>query len=704
MKNVKISVIIPVFNSGKFLEKCLDSVLSQSFKDYEIICINDGSKDKSAQILEKYKKKYPEIQIINQKHKGAGEARNRGLKAATGEYLLFLDSDDFIMPEMLNILYEKIKEKECDIAICNYRRVNGDGSEQIQGREDEYEKFLKTEYFNKNSAPYEVMNCFLTAAWNKLFRAKFIKENNLKFQNIKRANDMLFTKSAMLLADKICCTDEKLIYYRLSPFSLQASNQKCPLEFLNALYALKKFMTENRLYESLKDEFRYYAHSHVNYNLKSLKNNPLAAIRLIRRLKKAAIKDLDLNEDLINFIRVGKLLAKNLIQKLFSVKNDRGKLRKTVTIFGISFHIKRRPKINPKSAQTKTNKTPLPPLMSIIISAYNGEKYLEKCLNSVCRQTLKDIEIICVNDGSKDGTLEILRAYELKDKRIKVINQNNRGLSASRNRALKLASGKYVQFVDCDDTLRFDALESVFKFADKNRLDMVSFGGLNVIKESGESTKKSDDNSGNERVCGNADPGACADESGRTNKTKGLKIEQNPYYSFLYLPKKFNTKCFSWKKCKKFLPKMAVSSCLSAYRLEFIKNNKILFPEGVFFEDNIFYTKAICLAKRCGILRENIYFRLIHKNSITSNKEKYFADYLQIVMKIKELMETLNLPRKVKKRYIKSYVNNAKTRYDKLNKDNKALYESEMNKILHLKNEFKKESKERPKNLLKEGV
>ena len=122
--NVKVSVIIAVYNAEKYLVQCLDSVLNQTLKEIEIILVNDGSTDNSMQILEKYQKKDARVRVINQENQGAAAARNAGMKLAVGEYLSFLDADDFFSPEMLEEMYAGCVEQDADISVIRSKEYN----------------------------------------------------------------------------------------------------------------------------------------------------------------------------------------------------------------------------------------------------------------------------------------------------------------------------------------------------------------------------------------------------------------------------------------------------------------------------------------------------------------------------------------------------------------------------------------------------
>ena len=120
--NPKISVIVPVYNTSTYLRRCLDSILEQDFTSYEVICVNDGSTDNSLEILREYEKKSEKIKVINQVNNGVAKTRNTALKHAKGDYLAFLDSDDFVRENYLSRLYDAAIDTRSDIVICNFYR------------------------------------------------------------------------------------------------------------------------------------------------------------------------------------------------------------------------------------------------------------------------------------------------------------------------------------------------------------------------------------------------------------------------------------------------------------------------------------------------------------------------------------------------------------------------------------------------------
>ncbi len=633
----KVSVIIPVYNVEKYLRQCLDSVINQTLKDIEIICVDDSSTDNSLKILEEYASKDGRVKVLNQKNSGAGAARNLGMGIAKGVYLSFIDADDFIDPKMYEILYEKIEENSCDIAICNFQYTDKNGCNfENENLRLEYQRFEKCGEFSYETHPFEVLNRFQHAPWNKLFRADFIKENKIKFHELKRANDLFFVRCAMVTARRICCTNDKLIFYRLSDTSLQGTNYNNPYCIIETLCALKEFMVQKGLYQKLLSEFKYLIIGDIDYTIRSIKGRFFAYIKFVNYIKKNVLKKLDLNKDEIKIYPPIKVM----ISRIFNLKNGRDGLHKTLTLFGFDFKLKRK-----KKDKNLSLKKAFTPFVSVIICNYNGEEYLEKCLKSVIGQSLQNIEIICVDDGSTDNSLHILEKYAAIDDRIKVISQKNQGQGAARNNALKIAKGNYIAFVDSDDWLRLDALSKLYYKAKANKLDMLSFGGVDIKKET-------------------------------------MEEVYNPYHNFVYLPENIKTCCFNYKTFGKYIHRMAVSSCLTAYRRKFLEENNIRFPDGICFEDNIFFTNALFLAKKCGILREVLYYRLLHAGQITANKKIHFGDQILMVKKMKNLMDELNIPKEIKVKYIINYVNNARSYYMNLNNKEKQPFKDGMLDIL----------------------
>ena len=190
----KISVIIPVYNTEKYLSECLDSVINQSLPDIEIICVNDGSSDNSLNILKAYADKDTRIVIIDKKNAGVSAARNDAVEKATGEYIMFLDSDDYLSQNACEIAYDSVNSDDYDVGIFGHYILKG--------------KRLKPKYINGN--PTDYINI-----WDKIFKTSFLKNTKIKFpQEIKTAEDIIFSYTVNSHNPKYIFINELLMTYR----------------------------------------------------------------------------------------------------------------------------------------------------------------------------------------------------------------------------------------------------------------------------------------------------------------------------------------------------------------------------------------------------------------------------------------------------------------------------------------------------------
>src|SRR5574344_70864 len=207
--NIKISVIIPVYNVEKYLRKCLNYLVNQTLKDIEIICINDGSTDSSLNILNEYAKNDSRFIIISEKNQGQGVARNRGIKIACGKYIVFVDPDDWIELNALEILYSKFNDTNADVIHFDYEDYN-EIFHKTRLRSFYKHALKKLKYNLKKNSYYSWYNfkdnCLsdiTVMVWNRAYSTKFIKENNIKFAESRFGEDHIFTLACLLSAQKI---------------------------------------------------------------------------------------------------------------------------------------------------------------------------------------------------------------------------------------------------------------------------------------------------------------------------------------------------------------------------------------------------------------------------------------------------------------------------------------------------------------------
>ena len=210
MSKPAISVIIPVYNAQDGIKRCVDSLLNQSFKNFEIILLNDGSKDNSLNILKEYELKYSFVRVIDKQNEGVAVTRNKGILLAEGEYTMFMDNDDFVDSDYIETFYQAIHEKNLDLVIGGYKRVNQNNqiifSQEIQ--QSEWSKYI------------------IMAPWSKIYRTEFLRKNNIIFFDYGIGEDIIFNLTAYKTTDKIGLLDYKGYNWYYNNKSISNTSQR----------------------------------------------------------------------------------------------------------------------------------------------------------------------------------------------------------------------------------------------------------------------------------------------------------------------------------------------------------------------------------------------------------------------------------------------------------------------------------------------
>ena len=299
----KVSVVMPVYNVEPYLRQTLDSVLNQTLKEIELICVDDGSTDSSLDILKEYATKDNRITVMTQKNLYAGVARNAGLSQAKGEYLCFLDSDDFFEPEMLEESYNKAindgadiviwRSREYDTQTKEYRNVVGPVSPQL---------FKYTD--NPNTVSdfgeklFQANGC---VPWNKLISSSLVNKLDIRYGNTLSSNDTIFIYGVLSLADKISLIDKVFVNYRVSnPNSLQRSKAKSWECICLAFIGLKKLLEEKGVYEQQKRTFVNKALQACLYYLNTVDEN--TRMKMSCALVNKYFEELDIKDYGIGYI------------------------------------------------------------------------------------------------------------------------------------------------------------------------------------------------------------------------------------------------------------------------------------------------------------------------------------------------------------------------------------------------------------------
>ena len=390
----KISVVIPIYNVDKYLKECLDSVVNQTLKDIEIICVNDGSTDGSLKILEEYAQKDNRIIVINQENQGQGVARNKGIDVASGEYIAFVDPDDFIDLNTFEIVYNKFKETNVDIVQFDYQTCTEYGK-FIENHPLYKQIYKKINLKLKNNQVFcwqDIKNKDLSAmrfcATDKVYSSMLIKDNKIRFASNRIGEDHLFAIGTSLIADHILYLNRYFYHYRQREDS---SVHKCSNDnfgVFDNILLLKKFLAEHELYNVFSKSFNNYV---LEAYVRQFVNIPLENKEVY--LNKC--KEILSVEDYKKFLKEIKPRY-TFLQRIFSIKNHRvnGQKQKIICILGIEIIFKYK---NKKLISKENNAQGNVEKERIIISLTSYPKRINvvnKAIESLLNQTFKADKII----------------------------------------------------------------------------------------------------------------------------------------------------------------------------------------------------------------------------------------------------------------------------------------------------------------------
>lgn len=254
-KKINLSVIIPIYNAESYLDISLRSILKQSFSNFELICVNDGSKDKSLDILKKFAQQDSRLKIINQKNSGAAVARNKGLSVANGETIIILDADDIFKQNFFETMYSQLIKSKAEVVICQFDIFNQCKNIVFSSR-----KLSNKNLINKTIFPQAIKNRLFqitnAACWNKIFSTKFIKDNHITFHDFRPIDDLDFTFLSLALASKIKIIDDRLVTYRIN--TKVSQTDRINLKTFRAIKAfdiLKSELKKRKLFSKFRFSF-----------------------------------------------------------------------------------------------------------------------------------------------------------------------------------------------------------------------------------------------------------------------------------------------------------------------------------------------------------------------------------------------------------------------------------------------------------------
>ncbi len=325
----KVSVIIPVYNVEQYLKRCLDSVVGQTLEDIEIICVNDGSTDGSLKILKEYAAKDNRIKVINQENKGAGEARNRGIELAAGEFITFVDSDDYIADNCLKQMFDAMAD--VDIIISDIENIANSKEEAVIKQKASFDDFYKNCALEEGIYEFDFSNALQlrTGPVAKLYKKSIIDNFNIRFPIGVINEDEAFFWYYMINVSRLYFLSKKMYKRIIHPqsimYKLDNQNEKV-LDLLIVTNEIYNFLNKRELYKKYKHSFNDYFNRCKFNILNRCGNNKTLIKKAKKEIKKYEYK-------------FGILKPYEFI---FSIKNEKrpNKKYKVLTILGIKLKLR----------------------------------------------------------------------------------------------------------------------------------------------------------------------------------------------------------------------------------------------------------------------------------------------------------------------------------------------------------------------------
>lgn len=495
--NKKISVIVAVYNTEKYLDRCIESLLNQTYKNIELVIVEDCSTDSSRKLLKKYKGNKNIKVFYNRENRGLSYSRNYGLKKSTGDFIGYIDSDDYVEPDYYEKLMSSIKDNKSDIAICDIKLVD-----------EQTNKIQRCKcYTNDFDVCSVVNNGFAASACNKLFKRKNIEK--YPFAEGKVNEDIAVVIPTVIQAKKISYADTCYFYVQRGG-SIQNSR------FSNKRFDI--FDGVKTTLERIKNEkdYEFYKNAIVYNQLILLlmfaipkERNFIKRYKFLKKFNELSkdckiTKNTNYLEYLENSKKINQIYYKNLVilneKKMILLDNVWISFYKTLRFLKHKKNRKLIPKIDiqsiEKAAKKQKKLTEESIKISVVVPNYNYSNYLYQRVYSILNQNYKIHELIILDDASKDNSLFYIEQIEQKISEFVnvkvVVNDINSGNAFSQwQKGINLATGDYVWVAEADDYAKKNFLNEVVSPLKKNNNIVISYADTGFIDSNGYITKNS---------------------------------------------------------------------------------------------------------------------------------------------------------------------------------------------------------------------
>ncbi len=625
-----VSVLVPIYNVEKYLRQCLASLEAQTLQDIEFICLNDGSTDNSPKIIQEFVKRDKRFKLLDKQNSGYGDSMNQGLTAANGKYIGIVESDDWAEPDMFEKLVNLAEVNKAQAVKSNFyfyvSRGGGSSSKFAIVDPNEVGSII-----NPRQTPHIFKG--MSTIWSGLYNRQFLLDNKIDFLPTPGASyqDTAFNFKVWAAATRVVYTNDAYLHYRIDNESSSVKSRSKVFCVCDEFASIKEYLLDNNLMEQLKAVYTQRKFDIYFWNLTRLSGDNLTdfAVRMAE----------EFTDDQLNGYFDESLCGdeeKAILKAI--IKNPRSYLRRRAvrhqlgrvyrlagrTIGKINrSRVKRQSIINNLSGifdlgndltctlQSRIGGNNVyidgvaeTPIVSVIVPVYNAADFIARTLDSLINQTLDNIEIVCVDDGSTDDSLKILKKYAKNDKRIKVHHQQNAGVATARNTGLKYATGKYIMWCDSDDTYTPNMCLEMCDIMEQRHVDL-AICSQNVVYD---------------------------------GIDKSLRKDTSSYLTHKYT----GSQLIDWQ----LITNTDVSLWNKIFRRDIIEKNNIKFPDGLLFEDAYFCNAYMLMSKTIHFTDHKLYNYIRQPSSIMSTsfkKNKSSGDYLKITVATYQYLKEHNI-------------------------------------------------------------
>lgn len=570
-----VSVILRIACGEKYLSQCLDSLLSQSLRDIEVVCIHDSPAPGTTDLLCGYQQADARLHILE----GSAASPSSALEAAMGEYVLFADSRNWYELNALSQAYSAARCAAADVVLMEGRRFN-QPSKKFVGSVDfiDWNIVGDREAFSRAEIPDEIMQVAYLCPSLQLCRREFAQRLNVLPGCTPDGNDMIFCALSLAMAAVVAPIRGSNVICRINgEMRDDLGVEENPLALLNSLALVGSELKSAGLFDRMQNAFVGLCLSQIKLFLTTTKDDQARCSVLDR---------LDAHLMALDDLASGKALglpewSRELARFVLAAVSQRQRMRVATC------------PLPARCIAGRQTKSLDEPLVSVVMPVYNAMPYLAGALESICEQTMGDFELICVNDGSEDGSLEELLQWAEKDDRIIVYDQPNQGQSRARNVALDIAKGKYLYCMDADDLLEERAFEVLTDRMASGDLDLLFFDGASFYED--------------EELA-----------------------SENPWFSHGYIREHIYESCGSGAALiAKFYRngEYLQSPCLYMVKRSVVESGGIRFIPGILHEDNAFTFAVGLHAKRTAHIAKQLFNRRVRRASTMTSSTSFAKSY-----------------------------------------------------------------------------